>query len=399
MSAKLRIVVLGYLVRGPLGGLAWHHLQYVLGLQELGHDVWFIEDSDDYPSCYDASKDETGVDPTYGLAFTAAAFERLGLGTKWAYFDAHRSTWLGPGAAEAPAACRSADAFLNVSGVNPVRSWLDDTPVRVLIDTDPAFTQIRHLTEQRPRELAAAHNAFFTFGENFGQPGCGVPDDGIRWQPTRQPIHLPSWQPTPGAADAPLTTVMQWDSYATRSFRGVEYGMKSASFEAFIDLPRAVDRRFAIAVGSPTAPRARLEGAGWSVLNPLAITRDPWTYQAFIDRSSAEFSVAKHAYVVTRSGWFSERSAAYLASGRPVVVQDTAFGEWMPMTPAVETFTRVEEAVDAVSAISIGYGDRCRAARSLANEAFDARRVLAELLERADRPARVKPREEQRVGG
>ena len=139
-SERLRIIVLGYIVRGPLGGLAWHHLQYVLGLVELGHDVIFVEDSDDYPACYDPARNVVDTDPSYGLDFTARTFERVGLGQRWAYYDAHTTRWLGPCAGQVLSLCASADLLLNLSGVNPLRPWLLQIPARALVDTDPVFT-------------------------------------------------------------------------------------------------------------------------------------------------------------------------------------------------------------------------------------------------------------------
>ena len=153
----MRIIVLGYVVRGPLGGLAWHHLQYVDGLARLGHDVYFVEDSEDYPACYDPARDALGTDPSYGLAFAARAFERLGLRGRWAYHDAHASEWKGPAAGNILEACASAELLPNLSGVNPRREWLTNVAARAFVDTDPAFTRIRHLTDPAARDLAAAH--------------------------------------------------------------------------------------------------------------------------------------------------------------------------------------------------------------------------------------------------
>ena len=143
----MRIIVLGYIVRGPIGGMAWHHLQYVLGLTRLGHDVYFFEDSDDYPSCYDPTTNCMQVDASYGLTFTSRTFNAIGLSEKWAYYDAHTQTWSGPAGSKALEICASADLFLNISGVNPLRDWFEHVPVRVLIDTDPVFLQIAHLTK------------------------------------------------------------------------------------------------------------------------------------------------------------------------------------------------------------------------------------------------------------
>jgi hypothetical protein len=388
---RLRIVVLGYIVRGPLGGLAWHHLQYVMGLARLGHDVYFAEDSDDFESCcYDPSRDVVDADPTYGLAFAEGAFRRVGLGERWAYHDAHTGRWHGPAAEYIREWSRGADLLLNLSGVNPLRDWWMNVPARALIDTDPAFTQIRHLTDPAARAAAARHTAFFTFAENVGRPGCTVPDDGFPWQPTRQPVVLDAWPVTPGPASGPFTTVMQWDSYAAREYGGRRYGMKSESFGPYLDLPGRVGAEFELAPGGDTAPRELLRARGWRIGDPIAITRDPWTYQDYLRGSRGEFTVAKHGYVVSGSGWFSERSAVYLASGRPVVVLDTGFTDWLPTGQGVLPFRTPEEAVAAVESVNRHYSDHCRAARALAAECFDARKVLPVLLEKALHPVPIR---------
>jgi hypothetical protein len=390
-GSRLSIIVLGYLVRGPLGGLAWHHLQYALGLARLGHEVHFLEDSDDFESCYDPEKNAMGTDPSYGLRFAARAFDAVGLGDRWAFHDAHMSRWLGPAAGRVGDVGAAADLLLNLSAVNPVRWWLARVPARALIDTDPAFTQVSHLTDPWARERARQHTAFVSFGENIGRPGCTVPDDGFPWRPTRQPVVLDAWPVTPGPAGGKFTTVMQWDSYTTEEYAGRRYGMKSASFEPYFDLPARAGAAFELAVGSPSAPRDRLRRHGWEVRNPLGPTRDPWTYQRYLQESRCEFSVAKHGYVVSRSGWFSERSACYLASGRPVVVQDTGFSDWLPTGAGVLAFTTPEEAVAAIEDVNRRYDFHCRAAREIAEEYFDAARVLPRLLELALTPPPTSP--------
>ncbi|HYX81752.1 MAG TPA: hypothetical protein VE714_05120 [Gemmatimonadales bacterium] len=377
----MRILVLGYIVRGPLGGYAWHHLQYVLGLAQLGHDVYFFEDSDDYAACYDPSTNGMSTDPSYGLAFAERAFERLGLSQRWAYHDAHRDRWYGMEGDRVLEICASADVALNVSGVNPVRPWWRSVPVRVFIDTDPAFTQIRHLSDPTSLARAREHSAFVTFGENFARSGCMVPDDGLPWHPTRQPIVLDAWPVTAAPSSAKFTSVLQWDSYPARVFRGQRYGMKSESFGPHLDLPAKLGPRFELAVGSPTAPRELLRDKGWVIRDPLETTRDPWSYQGYIQESKAEFSVAKHGYVVSRSGWFSERSAAYLASGRPVVVEQTGFSDWLQTDGGVVPFSTPEQAAEGIADVNARYDFHSRAARACAETYFDARNVLARLLE------------------
>lgn len=381
IAGRLRIIVLGYLVRGPLGGMAWHHLQYLLGLKRLGHDVYFVEDSDDYPSCYDPSRGVTDTDPEYGLRFAADTLARLGLAEIWAYYDAHSQRWLGPCAGRTSRLFQSTDLVLNVSGVNPLRPWFQNVPIRVLIDTDPLFTQLRHLTEPAALEQATRHSHFCSFGENIARGTSRVPTDGLPWQATRQPVVLDAWPITVGRPQAPFTTVMQWDSYSTRNYDGQRYGMKAASFGPYEDLPRRTSEMLEIALGSSRAPRSRLAAAGWTIRNPLTIANDPWAYQRYIQESKAEFSVAKEGYVASHCGWFSERSTAYLASGRPVVVQDTGFSAWLPTGLGVLAFETPGAAQEAIREVSGDYDRHCKAARAIAEEFFDSRRVLSHLLE------------------
>jgi hypothetical protein len=380
MPPRLRIAVLGYIVRGPLGGLVWHHLQFVIGLARLGHEVLFVEDSDDYPGCYDPTRGSFDRDPSYGLEFARRAFDRVGLGSLWGYHDAFAGRWYGPAGDRAARYCAGADVVLNLSGMNPLRPWVERAPARVLVDTDPVFTQVRHLTDPPARDLAAAHTHFFTFGENFGRPGCTIPDDGFPWRPTRQPVVLDAWKPGPPPEGAALTTVMQWDSYAPREYAGRRFGMKSESFDPYFDLPARSALPLELAVGNPTAPRDRLRAAGWRTTDPLAVTRDPWTYQDYLRDSLGEFSVAKHGYVITRSGWFSERTAAYLATGRAVVVQDTGFAEWLPAGAGVLPFSTPDQAVGELHRLAADPAAHGRSARRLCEEFFDSNAVLRDLL-------------------
>ncbi len=382
-SNALRIVVLGYLVRCPIGGMAWHHMQYAIGLAQLGHDVWFIEDSGDDPwSCYDPTGGMTGPDPTYGLRFASLALACVGFADRWAYHDALTDTWHGPAADTAVEACEQADLVLNLSGANVLRPWVAAAPVRALVDTDPVFTQVRHLTDSARRARALQHNAFFTFGENVHQHAA-IPDDDLPWRPTRQPVVLHEWRVTPGRADGAFTTVMQWESYASFEYRGQRYGMKADSLASYTDLPSRTDQPLELALGGETAPRKELRQHGWKLRDPLQPTRDPWTYQRYIRRSKGEFSVAKHGYVAGRSGWFSERSAAYLASGRPVLVQDTGFADWLETGRGVVAFASPDEALAGLREIDDRYDRHCAAAREIAEAYFDSDKVLSRLVDSA----------------
>lgn len=388
-SSKGCVIALGYIVRGPLGGLAWHHLQYVLGLLDLGYDVSFLEYGDDYASCYDPGRDAMGTDPSYGINFCSRTFSRTVAADRWAYFDVRDGRWVGPLRDRADDLVHGADIVLNLSGTNALRGELSKVPVRVLVDTDPVFTQIRHLTDPAAEASAVEHNAFFTFGENFGHGGCTIPDDGLPWKPTRQPVALECWRADLGPRDGRFTTVMQWDSYQERAFDGRTFGMKSRSFADYLELPRRTRQRLELAIGSASAPRADLAQSGWAIENPLRVTETPWSYQNYIRESKGEFSVAKHGYAATHSGWFSERSAVYLASGRPVVTQETGFSQFLPAGSGLHAFNRLDEAVIALDAVDRDYEANCRAARRIAEEFFDSRTVLEALISGATSGAKT----------
>ncbi|MBA2745088.1 MAG: hypothetical protein H0U44_02575 [Flavisolibacter sp.] len=382
-STKPRIVVAGYIICGPMGGMVWHHLQYVLGLQQLGYDILFVEDSHDYAACYNPITFQLTIDPSYGLDFLQGVFEKYNLKNKWAYFDYHSNTWLGKSKKEVENFISNADIFINLSGVDPLREHFQKIPLRVFIDTDPAFTQIRHLTDKHAMDIAKKHNRFFSFGENFGQADCLIPDDGFAWLPTRQPVVMNAWSNSSVAnKNNKWTTVMQWDSYKIRAFNGEKFGMKSSSFDAFIDLPKKSLEIFELALGSTTAPRPKLIAEGWHVIDPFSISLTPESYQAYILESKGEWSVAKHGYVVSKSGWFSERSCSYLASGRPVIVQDTGFSKLLQTGHGLFSFSSIDESLAAIETINHDYQGHCKSARAIAEEYFDAKTVLQTLLTR-----------------
>lgn len=382
-SGRLRILVLGYIVRGPLAGLVWHHLQYLLGLVALRHDVHYLEDSGDYASCYDPRRGLTTTDPSYGLSFARRLFSRVGLADRWAYYDAHTERWFGPCAGRVAGLAATADIVLNLSGITPLRPWIMRVPVRAYIDTDPVFTQLKILNDPAARDHARRHTAFLSFGERLGMAGATTPPDGLPWRPTRQPVVLDSWRVVPPPTRPRFTTVFQWQSYPAQVYEGVRYGMKAESFMPYIDLPRRVHGAFELALAGSDAPRDLLRAHGWRLRDPAPISRSPWTYQRYIERSSAEFSVAKEGYVASQCGWFSERSACYLASGRPVIVQETGFSAVLPTGSGLVSFTSADQAVAAIERVTCDYPAQARAAREMAATYFNSASVLTRLLDDA----------------
>ena len=376
----MKVLCAGHLVRHPVGGHTWHHLQYLVGLQRLGHDVQFVENSGWENSCYDPSTRYSTDDPTYGLNYMADVFARVGLSGRLTYLKRDGTT-VGMTRDALADCCRASDVFLNLSNVN----WVPEFELcrrRALVDTDPVFTQIGGFGMSQAFDR---HHVLFTYGANVHGANTQMPTAGRRWFPTRQPVVLDLWPVKMPAEDAAISTVMNWSAYGGREVDGKFYGQKDREFEPFFDLPRRIERRMQIAVEPPAAIRARLIDGGWEIVDPAGVSRDPWTYQRFIANSRAEFCVAKHGYVWPRSGWFSDRTTAYLASGRPAVVQDAGFTDWIAPSRGLMPFLLESEAVEHLRSLDDGYADRCAAARRLSEQAFDSTLVLGAMLADIDR--------------
>jgi hypothetical protein len=372
----VRIVCAGHLVRYPLGGHSWHHLQYLVGFRRLGHHVTFVEDWGWPASCYDPAAGVMTSSPAYGVAYVRELLATHGLERDWCYLAEDGSAH-GLSRGELGRRCREADLFVSLSNVNLIPE-AEACRRRALVDTDPVFTQIGVHGLGPPFDW---YDVRFTYGENVHRLDCAMPTGGVTWTPTRQPVVLDLWPVTPGDPRAPLTTVMNWSPRGECERGGRVYGQKDREFAPFVALPRDTGLPMELALSAPPGVCARLAAGGWRLADPRAVTRSPAAYQAYLAASRAEFSVAKHGYVSTRCGWFSERSAAYLASGRPVVVQDTGFSRFLPSGTGVLAWTGREDAIEALGRLQGDYAAHCRAARAVAAEHFDARRVLGALLE------------------
>lgn len=383
--APPRVVLAGYMVRYPLGGYAWQALHFLAGLRALGCDVFFYEDTAYYGDAYVPGADAMTTDYAYGVRAATDFFAAHGFGDAWAFWDAAADRTYGANAERAAAALADADLFINLAGVNRVPLARRPRAVAAYVDLDPAYTQLRLAEgDGALAAMIAEHTVHFTLGENIGTRACRIPTGRVRWRPIRQPIVPELWEPLPVDPGAPFTTVGKWDATGRDvTFDGEVFGWrKRAEWFRFLDLPRATGRRFCPAMDVASRPDdlARLEAAGWEVVDPLEVSRDPHVYRAFIRSSGGEFTVAKDVNVRLRSGWFSDRSACYLAAGRPVVNQDTGFDEHLPTGEGLFTFRTVGDAIAAFATIAADYPRQCRAARRIAEEHFAPTRVLAELV-------------------
>lgn len=368
----LSIVIAGMVAGQPRqGGAAWAVLQYVLGLRAQGHEVTLVEPV-------------AGIAPAAERFFLQEIVAAFGLEGTAALVDTAAKRTVGMPREDLVARTRRADLLLNVSGMLRDEELAERIPRRVFVDLDPPFNQVWHL--QGADMGFDRHTHFVTVALSMGRPECTVPPCGRDWITTLQPVCLDHW---PVAAAAPmhdaLTTVAHWRSYGSVTHDGVFLGQKAHAWRRLLDVPGLVAKpcRPALAIHAAEArDLAALAEQGWQLLDPAEHCGTPAGYRRFVQGSWAELGIAKSGYVDSRSGWFSDRSICYLASGRPVIAHDTGFAGHLPVGEGLFAFTSAAEVAAAVQTITADYERHRRAARALAEDRFDARRVLPALLER-----------------
>jgi hypothetical protein len=368
----VKIVLAGIVARYPYGGVTWCSLMYLLGLQRLGHQVCYVEDTGE--CVYDPLKNALSTDPSYGTGYIHRALEPFGLGDRWSFVN-YDGSYHGASRDTVKRWCAEADVFINLSGGSWF--WRDEyaaIPRKVFVDSDPVFTQLALAKgDEWYVDFFRGFDRLFTFGANIGAPGCDVPTAGFTWHHTWQPVVTELWRGDTAPGDR-FTTVMTW---RIESFTDVD-GNKDREFVRFIDLPARTPARFELAINGP---QRLLQDHGWQTVDAMGVSRSLWDYRDFIQRSRGEFGVAKHAYVSRRSGWFSDRTECYLAAGRPAVVQDTGWSAHLPNGTGLIAFSTPEEAVEALARVNGDYAAHARAADAIAREHFEAARVLPRFLE------------------
>jgi hypothetical protein len=384
MNRKLRLVVLGMMGRCPFGGQSWLYLNWLRGLHKLGHEVWYVEDDTVWP--YDPERNSVTDDCSYAVRHIAGCMKRAGMPDTWAFRPAYRTGEChGISGSELNDLYRTCDALLNVVGATDLREEHLAARFRVYVECDPVIAELQ-LAKSDPHTVVALanHHAIVTYGENFGAPDCGVPVNGHRYGKTRQPVDLDFWPMKYEPEARFFTTIGNYRQDGNDvEYKGeIYHWSKHHEWEKFIDLPRHTSQplELAMKVEDP-ADRLRLESYGWKVVPPFEMSLDIFgEYQAYFRRSRAEFTVAKDMNVRLRSGWFSERDACYLACGKPVVAQDTGFGNILPTGEGLFSFTTTEEGLAAIDRINGDYRRHCLAARAIAEEYFEAGKVAARLL-------------------
>ena len=385
MSVRPRIIVSGILFWYPLAGVTYQFLHYLLGLRRLGYDPYYVEDSARW--LYDPDFNEPSPDPTGNIARVAPVLDRFGLGDRWAY----RSH--GPGGRcfgmtdeGLQRVYRDADVFLNVTASQEIREEHRWCSRRIYVESDPFAVQVRLACGDAGTVAALeAHDTLFSFGENLGAPDCGAPVGRYQWLPTRQPVILDLWDNGLPAGGSTYTTITSWGSPSKPLiYRGRRYyWRKDREFRRFIDLPRRSTLAFELATSADRSVAELLRQHGWSHRSGYEVSSDLDRYRHYIEASRGEFTVARDQVVRPRTGWFSDRSACYLAAGRPVITQETGFSKFLPTGKGLFAFTTMDDVVAAVEAIESDYAGHCRAAREIAAQYFAAERVLQSLLARA----------------
>jgi hypothetical protein len=381
MKSKSRIIILGIIGRTPVAGVAWQALHYIEGIRRLGHDVYYLEDTQTWP--YNPETETS--DSAYTVNYIEQLMTWCGLGDRWAYCDVSQGGGV-QGLSEFQLAnlLQKADAIVNLTGSSELREAHLKVPIRVYLETDPGVPQIEVSQGKRYTiDFLSAHTHHFTFAENYGHEGSLLPVGPFRYHPTRQPVVLHWWRSADVKDPTSFTTIATWKQSNDISWKGERYTWsKDRQFMEFIDLPKRSGQAFEMALACSDAKSiARLQSHGWKICDALPMSKDIFPYRSFIAGSRGEFTVSKDQYVRLRTGWFSDRSACYLAAGRPVITHDTGFGKNIPTGAGLFGFNTMEEIVGALEAINSDYDKHCQAARAIAEEYFRAETVTAKLLE------------------
>lgn len=379
---KPLIAVAGPLAQKPgRGGHTWVMLQYLLGFRRLGWDVLFLD-----ALSSEQSVDEGGsrcpLERSSNLRYLCDTMSRIGLSDSWALVADGGEGWFGVPRREVLERLRASAFLLNINGFLRDGQLLAAVPRRVFLDIDPGVLQMWH--DLGLHDVFRDHDDYVTIGQRLGFPDCPVPTCGIAWIKMPPPVVLEAWPVHDAARDACFTTVASWrGAYGPVEYRGVTYGLRVHEFRKFVDIPRRTGGAFQLALDihpDDTKDLALLTGHGWSLVDPLVVGRDPWTYRTYIQAAKAEFMVTKHVYAATQCGWISDRSVSYLASGKPVIAQDTGLDGVCPTGEGLVTFRTLTDAVEAVREVSGNYAHHSRAARATAEQCFDSDRVLKRLL-------------------
>jgi hypothetical protein len=404
MTRGLRLVIMGILGRTPLAGVSWQVLHYLEGFRRLGYDVYYIEDTGGWAYNPLQTKEENEseyaytINCQYAVNYVAKLMSSYSLQDRWAYWSRVDGQVFGLSETHVSRLFEKADALLNLTGSTRLTEEHMRVPVRIYLETDPVIRQIEVLQgAHKAIDLLAAHTHHFSYGENLGASDCSVPLSRFHYYPTRQPVVLDWWTPDARLSSdgneqpnisARFTTIAKWRQPGKDiEWKGETYSWsKHVEFLKFIDLPRRTGQEFELALAwedkKDEEAIPQLTSCGWRVVDAISLSKDILPYRDYILGSRGEFTVAKDQNIRLRSGWFSDRSACYLAAGKPVVTQNTAFDNILPTGRGLFAFRNMEDILAAIDTIQSDYKGHCRAAREIAEEYFAAEKVLGSLMDR-----------------
>lgn len=381
---KGKIIVFGILFWYPLAGVTYQFLHYLLGLRRLGYEPIYIEDSGRW--IYDPRINDLSPDASGNIEAILPVLKKHGFENSWAFRGKYPDgKCYGMSDAQIEQLYRDADAFLNVTGAQEIRDEHLVCKRRIYVESDPFASQAKVANgDVGMIKTLEAHDTLFSFGENLGAPDCGVPVGKFKWLPTRQPVAIDLWNNSkaPGSAYNTITT---WSNKGKNiEYRGeTYYWTKDREFEKILDLPKRTPACFELAAGVSDDVKKLLRDKGWRQVDSIEISRSVDGYRNYIQSSRGEFTVARDQYVRPNTGWFSDRTACYLAASRPVITQETGFSKFLPTGKGLFGFKTMDDILKAVEIIESDYEGNCRAAREIAAEYFGAEKVVGSLMQRA----------------
>ena len=386
---RKRIVVMGFMGGMPIAGVIWQHIHYIVGLQQLGHEIYYVEDSARIP--YNPETFEVNVEFDYAAKILGQLAREFDFKNRWTYCARYvkENPTAGLSLKKIQQLYREADAILNICGTQEFNDDLLKSDRIIYVESDPGVEQIKIDNGVRSTiDYLRRHDTLFTFGENVGTKDFPVPLHGFRWNPTRQPIVTDLWKTAHAPKRAAVfTSIANWSTSGLKDivWRKRKYlWSKSREFLRFVAAPKEAGETFELAtnISDPRTGR-KFERNGWRLVSPLQMSVDYWLYRDYIQKSKGEFTVAKDQYVRLNSGWFSDRSACYLAAGRPVITQETGFTKNYGGGAGLVAFRSLDEISEAVKTINADYKKHSGAARQIARDVFEAKTVLKSLLDRA----------------
>jgi hypothetical protein len=395
MGNGLQVIILGTMGQTPFAGMAWQVLHYLEGFRRLGFEVYYVEDTGNWP--YDPARNAVTDDCSYALEHIGRLMAWAGLADRWAYRAATRENCVfGLSDSHFSRLFEQADVLVNLTGSTVLRDEHLRVPRRVFLETDPVLPQIEVAQgRQFTIDLLSAHTDFFTYAENLGAQDCGVPNGHFKYCPTRPPVILDWWTSSAGVSESEngrdstsfrFTTIANWrQSGKDIEWQGETYTWsKHQEFLKFIGLPRRINHQIELALSNIDQEATELLTLhGWRIVRAVDVSTDISQYNDYIRGSRGEFTVAKDQNVRLRSGWFSDRSVCYLAAGAPVITQDTGFGNILPTGEGLFAFNTMDEILEAFDRIDSDYEKHSRVARDIAEEYFSAERVVGDLVAKA----------------